>query len=157
MTSLRLCAVIAILLLSLVAAPAAQADSIIYTVSTSTTTAYQTIQAAIDAAATELANNPLNTYTVVVEPGTWAGGISLRSNIPVHGRETARTIIQGTGVLVTASGVSNTSISKFTFSSGATGVLLTGNATNISVTTMFSCRTPRESRSRTSRRRPTPS
>ncbi|MDA8100456.1 MAG: hypothetical protein M0042_12640, partial [Nitrospiraceae bacterium] len=98
-----------------------------------TTTAYQTIQAAIDAAATELANNPLNTYTVVVEPGTWAGGISLKSYIPVLGRETARTIIQGTGVLVTASGVINTSISKFTFSSGTTGILITGNATNVSV------------------------
>ncbi len=96
---------------------------------------FSTIQPAIDNAALQLSLNPGNSYSVFVEPGTYAGGITLKSSIPVSGRETARTIISGggTGTAVTANGVTGVSFRNFTITNATTGILVTGNS-SVSIT-----------------------
>jgi len=91
---------------------------------------FSTIQAAIDNASLQLTQNPGNSYSVLVEPGTYAGGIMLKSSIPVSGRETARTIISngGTGTAVTANGVTGVSFRNFTIMNASIGVLISGNS-----------------------------
>jgi hypothetical protein len=95
-------------------------------------TQYSTIQSAIDAAASFVANpgNAGNSYSVLVEPGTYAGGITLTSNVPVNGRETAATIItsSGTNAAVTASGVTSASFRNFTIINATVGISVSGNA-----------------------------
>jgi len=56
---------------------------------------FSTIQAALDNAESLASANTGTTYSVLVEPGTYPGGIVLRSGISIAGRETARTIISG--------------------------------------------------------------
>jgi hypothetical protein len=92
---------------------------------------FSTIQAAIDDAALQLSINPGNSYSVLVEPGTYPGGIVLKTDIPVAGRETARTIISGggTGTAVTANGVTGVNFRNFTIMNASTGILVTGNST----------------------------
>ncbi len=54
----------------------------------------------------------------------------LRSSIPVRGRETARTIIDGGGgtYAVTATGVTGVSFKNFTIMNASNGILVTGNS-----------------------------
>jgi hypothetical protein len=100
-------------------------------------TQYGSIQAALDNAH-QLLSQPSNTnsYTVLVEPGTYAGGITLRSNIPLRGRETARTIItsNGTGALITTNGATGVTVRNFTFRNAASGILVNGGSSLISIT-----------------------
>ena len=83
---------------------------------------YDTIQAAIDA------SQPGD--TVLVEPGTWRETITLRSNIVLRGRETARTLLEGTGEnpVISADGVADVRVSNFTFVDVSIGVRVSGNA-----------------------------
>jgi hypothetical protein len=100
-------------------------------------TQYSTIQAALDEAY-RLQSQPSNTnsYSVLVEPGEYPGGILLRSNIPLRGRETARTILNGSGsdAVLIANSVNDTSgiitgvsVRNFTFKTATIGVQVTGN------------------------------
>src|SRR5512137_187198 len=94
-------------------------------------TDFTTIQAAIDQAAL-LLSQPTNTnsYIVLVEPGTYPGGITLKSNIPLRGRETARTILSGggAGTIITAANVSGASVRNFTFRNAAVGISALGSS-----------------------------
>jgi hypothetical protein len=93
---------------------------------------FSTIQAAIDNAASLASANTGTTYSVLVEPGTYPGGIVLRSGISIAGRETARTIISGggTGTAVTANGITGiVTFSNFTITTATTGIQVTGNST----------------------------
>lgn len=96
---------------------------------------YPSIQSALDNAEILLAANPGNTYSILVEPSSThytvpAGGLVLKSSIPVRGRETARTIIDGGGgaYAVTASGVTGVSFKNFTILNASNGILVTGNS-----------------------------
>jgi len=95
---------------------------------------YSTLQSALDGAEDLLAANPANSYTILVEPGSYAvpsGGLVLKSNIPIRGRETARTFIDGggtTGAAVTANGVTGVSFKNFTVQHAGTGIHVTGNS-----------------------------
>jgi hypothetical protein len=95
-------------------------------------TDYSSIQSAIDQAFL-LWSQPSNTltYEVLVEPGTYSGDIILKSNIPVRGRETARTVISGgsSGTLMAASGVTGVSIRNFTFRNAQVGIAVSSNST----------------------------
>ncbi len=95
---------------------------------------YTTIQSAIDAAVISAQTNTQNSYSVLVEPGTYSGGILLKSNIPVRGRETARTLLSGggSGTVVTASGMTSVSISNFTIINASTGILVS-NSSSVSI------------------------
>jgi hypothetical protein len=93
---------------------------------------FSTIQAAIDNASSLASANTGTTYSVLVEPGTYPGGIVLRSGISIAGRETARTIISGggTGTAVTANSITGiVTFSNFTIVTAATGIQVTGNST----------------------------
>ncbi len=83
---------------------------------------YKTIQAAIDA------SQPGD--TVLVDPGTYRETITLRSNIVLRGRETARTLLEGEGEnpVITVDGVTDVRISNFTFVDALIGVRISGNA-----------------------------
>lgn len=100
-------------------------------------TQFTTIQSAIDAAALQVADpaNAGNSYSVLVEPGTYSGGITLTTNVPVRGRETARTIIasSGTQAAVIANNVSSVSFRNFTIINAVVGIRVSGNAT-VSIT-----------------------
>ena len=97
---------------------------------------YSTIQSAIDNVATLILADPTNanTYSILVEPSPThytvpAGGLVLKTNIPIRGRETARTIIDGGGgTAVTAAGVTGVSFKNFTIVNASTGIQVTGNS-----------------------------
>lgn len=96
---------------------------------------YPSIQTAIDYAATQFSLHPENSYSVLVEPSSTsysvpAGGIVLKSNIPVRGRETARTIIDGggSGTAVTANNVTGVSFKNFTVINADIGIHVSGNS-----------------------------
>jgi hypothetical protein len=92
-------------------------------------TEFTTIQAAIDQAEFLLSQSTnTNNYTVVVEPGTYPGGITLKSKIPLRGRETGRTIVSGGGggTIMTANGVTSASVRNFTFRNAAVGISASG-------------------------------
>lgn len=92
---------------------------------------FSTIQAAIDNAASLASANTGTTFSVLVEPGTYPGGIVLKSGISVAGRETARTIISGggTGVAVTANSITGiVTFSNFTITTATVGIQVTGNS-----------------------------
>jgi len=92
----------------------------------STPPCFPDIQAAIDFANNIITGLTATTtsYSVLVEPGAYAGGITLRSNISIRGRETARTTIGGgAGAAITApAGVSTVSVTNFTFIDSAVGI-----------------------------------
>jgi len=93
---------------------------------------FSTIQAALDNAESLASANTGTTYSVLVEPGTYPGGIVLRSGISIAGRETARTIISGggTGTAVIANGLTGlVTFSNFTILTATTGIQVTGNST----------------------------
>jgi len=98
-------------------------------------TQYATIQAAIDAAAAGMTANPLDIYSVLVEPGTYSEQITLRSSIPLRGRETARTLLNGAGngAVITALGVTGVTVRNFTIVNAAIGIQVMNNA-NVSIT-----------------------
>ncbi len=107
-------------------------------VTTSNPPCYKSIQSAIDAAVSLASANPSNSYSVMVEPGTYPGGITLKTGIPVFGRETARTIIDyssGTAATaaVTVNNVTGVSFRNFTLINALIGISVTGNAT-VSIT-----------------------
>jgi len=92
---------------------------------------FSTIQAALDNAASLASTNTGTTYSVLVEPGTYPGGIVLRSGVSIAGRETARTIISGggTGTAVTADSITAiVTFSNFTITTATTGIQVTGNS-----------------------------
>lgn len=93
---------------------------------------YTTIQAAIDEADRRL-NLVGNTdsFTILVESGTYAGPITLKPNIPVRGRETARTILTGGGngtVVIADSTVTGVTFKNFTITSAAIGIDVSGGS-----------------------------
>jgi hypothetical protein len=65
-----------------------------------------------------------NSYSVRVESGTYTEAITLKSNILIQGRETAKTVLFGSGSssVITASGITNSTIANFTITSATTGV-----------------------------------
>jgi hypothetical protein len=97
---------------------------------------YATIQAALDYASSIL-SQPTNTLTfqVVVEPGTYGGPITLISNVPIRGVETARTIItgSGSGALFTVSNVTSITLKNLTIINSAIGISVS-NSTQIIIT-----------------------
>lgn len=98
---------------------------------------FSTIQAAIDFA-NNLLTGPTPTTTsfrVMVEPGTYSGPITLISNVPLLGRETATTIISGssTGALITASSITGVIIKNLTIINAAVGISVS-NSTSVSIT-----------------------
>jgi hypothetical protein len=91
-------------------------------------TQFATIQAAIDAA------QPLD--DVVVEPGTYSENLTLRSQVNVVGRETARTLLQPqttTQPTVLIRLASNVRFSSFTLIGAATAVSIVGS-TGVQIT-----------------------
>jgi hypothetical protein len=108
------------------------ADTITYVVPTD----YTTIQSAIDAA-DDLLSQPTNTHNfeVLVEPGRYAGPITLKRNITLRGRETFSTVLSGggSGAIINASGaglspVNGASIRNFTLRDASTAIAVSGNA-----------------------------
>src|SRR5512134_1183821 len=97
-------------------------------------THFSSIQAAIDNANNILTTNTGTTiaYSVLVEPGTYPGPITLRPNISVRGRETARTILTGggTGPVVTADNLAGTTINfqHFTVTNTSIGISVSNNS-----------------------------
>ena len=96
---------------------------------------YDTIQEALNDAENLLVLNPGNTYSILVEPSSThytvpTGGLVLKSSIPIRGRETARTIINGGGgtYAITATGVTGVSFKNFTIVNASNGMLVTGNS-----------------------------
>lgn len=86
-------------------------------------TQFATIQSAINAA------QPLD--DVVVEPGTYSENLTLRSQVNVVGRETARTLLQpatATQPTVLIRVASNVRFSNFTLTGAATAVSIVGSA-----------------------------
>lgn len=97
---------------------------------------YSSIQAAISAAV----NDPLNTYTIIVEPGTYPGGIQITAHpnvLTIKGRETARTIVSGSpsGPLLTITNNSsgNIIVQNLFFRSASDGVQISNNTTSITI------------------------
>jgi len=106
---------------------------------------HSTIDAAIKYAADQLVLHPENSYSVLVEPNSEAytvptGGLVLQSNIPVRGRETARTFITGggSGTAVIATGVTGVSFQNFTVINAGTGIHVSGNSAVTIANNVFS-------------------
>lgn len=93
-------------------------------------TQYATIQTALDAAAALTAQNNGNSYSVLVEPGEYPEYLTLKSGIPLRGKETARTFLTGggSGTIITAYGVTNAIVRNFTFINASIGILIQANA-----------------------------
>ena len=120
------------LLLALSAPKAAIALDLIVEPNPTDPSHFSSIQAAIDFAK-NLLTGPTPTTTsfrVFVEPGTYGVPITLISNVPLLGRETARTFITGssTGALITANNVTNVTIKNFTFTNASIGIDVSNNA-----------------------------
>lgn len=80
-------------------------------------TCFTSITAAVNAA------NITSADTIIVEPGTYVETIQLKDNLPISGRDTARTFLQGSGsAAIIADGLTSVSISKLTIISTATSV-----------------------------------
>lgn len=93
---------------------------------------YFSIQPAIDYA-DSLVNvlTPTTTsFRVRVEPGTYQEKITLKSNIPVLGRETAKTFLNGggSGPVVTASAVTSSNLKNFTITNFTVGISISNNS-----------------------------
>ena len=114
------------LLLALSAPKAAIALDLIVEPNPTDPSHFSNIQAAINFAESLLTGpTPTTTsFRVFVEPGTYGGPITLISNVPLLGRETARTFIVGssTGAVITANNVTNVTIKNFTFTNAAIGI-----------------------------------
>ncbi len=104
-------------------------------------THYTSIQTAIDYA-DSLVNSPTPTTTsfrILVEPGQYPGPITLKSNIPVLGRETARTILSGggSGPAVTASAVTSVSFRNFRITNASPGISISNNSSVVIENNVF--------------------
>jgi parallel beta-helix repeat protein len=95
-------------------------------------TEFATIQEAITQAVALVSadTTTTNTYAVRVEPGTYTeNNIGLATNVPVRGRETARTIINGGGDAVfTGADVTNVELKRLTLVNATTAITLTGSS-----------------------------
>jgi hypothetical protein len=89
---------------------------------------FATIQAAITAAAAG--------DTIVVDPGTYQEAITLKSDVTIRGRETARTLLGGGsgGPIVVVNGPISAAIRNITFLNASTGIRVTDNASKLSIT-----------------------
>jgi Periplasmic copper-binding protein (NosD) len=101
---------------------------------------FQTIQGAIDYASNFVtANTPTNlTFSILVEPGTYGEAITLRSGVSiVQGRETARTILTGSGstAVITANNLSaEMSFRNFSIINATAGIMVTSYSSNFNIT-----------------------
>lgn len=85
----------------------------------SSTTCFTTVTAAINVA------NKTTNDNIIIEPGTYTESITLISNLPISGVETARTILQNSGsstAVITANGLTSVSISNLTIVSASIGI-----------------------------------
>lgn len=102
---------------------------------------YPSIQAAIDYANSFLTlPTPTTTsFRVLVEPGTYGEKIILKSNIPVLGRETAKTILSGggSGPAVTASAVTSINFKNFTITTASLGISVSNNSSVVIENNVF--------------------
>jgi Right handed beta helix region/Fibronectin type III domain len=104
-------------------------------------TNFSNIQSAINYASA-LINSPTpttNTFKILVEPGTYSGAITLASNIPVRGTETAKTFLSGSGSgpVISASGVSSAYVKNFTIIDASLGVLISNNSSVVIENNVF--------------------
>jgi hypothetical protein len=97
---------------------------------------FSTIQAAITQAQALINANPQlnNNLRIVVNGGTYTGIITPISNVPIISSSssgTSGTFISGAGTVVNLSGVTNVSISNFTFQNGAGITIANSSVVNI--------------------------
>jgi hypothetical protein len=124
----------AVLLLTAVMPQTAVAVDLIVEQSPTDPSHFASIQAAINRANDILTANTGTTiaYSVLVEPGIYGETITLRPNIGVRGRETARTILTGggSGPVVTADNLAGTTINfqHFTITNASIGISVSNNA-----------------------------
>ena len=94
---------------------------------------FSTIQSAIDYVTAQ--TNTTTSFKIVIEPSSdpYTGPITLISNVPIQGRETARTIITGGGVgtLFIGNNVTNVTIKNVTIINAATGIDINNSAVTI--------------------------
>jgi hypothetical protein len=92
------------------------------------TTCFSTLAAAIDAANQQTIDN------IIIEPGEYTASVTLIDNLPIAGREAARTILRsdGSNAVITATGLPNVNISNLTISSTTVGIQATNSTINIS-------------------------
>ncbi len=98
----------------------------------STPSCFTTIQAAIEYANPLYTANTGTTYSILVEPGTYAEAITLKSGVTnIHGRETARTFLTGNGstAVITVNNLSaEMSIRNFSIINASTGILVSNKS-----------------------------
>ncbi|HYA86058.1 MAG TPA: CFI-box-CTERM domain-containing protein [Nitrospirota bacterium] len=104
-------------------------------------TNFSSIQAAINYASA-LINSPTpttNTFKVLVEPGIYSGTITLASNIPLRGIETAATFLSGggSGPVISASGVTSAYVKNFTIMDASLGISISNNSSVIVENNVF--------------------
>jgi hypothetical protein len=98
---------------------------------------YSTIQAAIDAA------DPQGGDTVLVAPGTYEENITLRNNVTLQGKETARTLLKSDNStpVISINGLTAATVSNLTFIDAdvgirvlnSTGIVISNNVFNLDV------------------------
>lgn len=94
-----------------------------------------TIQAAIDAAGVD----NLNSHTIIVEPGTYAGGITIAThpnNLVIKGRETARSVVSGSSLgwlMMISDNASSITIQNLLLQGAANGIEIRRNASSVSI------------------------
>lgn len=95
----------------------------------SATNCFASITAAINAANISTLDN------IIIEPGTYTESVTLIDNLPITGRETARTILQsnGSNPVITASGLTIVNISNLTIRSIPIGIQVV-NSTQVDIT-----------------------
>jgi len=104
---------------------------------------FSTIQGALQQAQLLITADPAgnNNLRILVSPGTYSGTITPISNVPIIGAtlsgttlttNTANTIISGSATVVNLAGVSNVTISNFTFQNGAT--MTVSNSSQVTLT-----------------------
>ncbi len=101
---------------------------------TVTPNCYTTIPTAIQTALTSKQTFTLDTFKIMVEPGTYPGGFSLGNGIDLVGRETASTILEGGTAIITAATITeDTNVKNFTFQSAQTGVLIQNSTAHVKI------------------------
>lgn len=103
------------------------------------TSHFSTIQSAITYVTSQ---TPTTTsFRIMVEPSStpYGGPITFISNVPIIGRETARTIISGdnTGTLINVSNVTNVTIKNFTIITAAIGISVVNSSTVVVTSNVF--------------------
>ncbi len=120
-------------LLALLIPEASPALDLIVEMNPSDTSHFSTIQSALDFVTSQTSTT--TSFRIMVERGTYgtpASGtpITLISNVPIVGRETAQTIItgSGTGTLFAATDKTGVAIRNFTLQNAAIGIQVTGTS-----------------------------